>query len=163
MVITKYHEPRRHIFTHPSNYLVFLSMSWKKYWKTNKRQDGHEPPEAFPRERIMTSRSWRKKYECKANKGDHTFRIVRVSASMEYRIQTPFGVGYTTRRPQPNEEKFILSEGVREDVHWECSACKKREWERLASNPKASLLGRWNDSLSKKMDKHRHSIYDDRI
>lgn len=137
-------------------------MSWKKRWPTKERQDGHEPPEPFAAEKKIPSGKWRKKYECKKNKGSHTFKIVKLSGSISYSVPSPYGSGraYGSYRgsDRPADVK-IEDTSARVDVHWECSACKKQQWEIFEENPRHSIFG-GRDRTHKKMDPYRKNIYE---
>jgi hypothetical protein len=106
------------------------------------------PPEE--KEVKHPSRTWRKKYPCKKNKGDHTFCIESVRGFMEYRRQTKYGTAYGFSKyhqpgvPPEDTGMYIV-------VNWYCTACNKKEVERY---------GKWfNDRLTKKLDKYRHTMY----
>lgn len=109
-------------------------MSGKRNWG-NWRRDGHEPPPIAEGAVKVPSRFWKTKYDCKRNKGDHTFEIDRIWGSSWHQEKDG-----TWRQPN---WRYSWDYGY--FVDWRCTACKKKKYERLP-------LGQ------KSFDKFRHTI-----
>ena len=109
--------------------------------------DKHEPPEIHDQHKNMPSKKWRKKYECKKNKGKHSWRIKSINNRIVYA-----GVNYTSNKPSPTDTHNY----VQSDVRWYCAACNKQEREFLS--PEGCGFN-WSMN-KKKLDAHRpHKPY----
>ncbi len=109
-------------------------MSGKRNWGDNMthRMDGKTPPPMDASLPKVPSRSWRKKYACKANKGDHTPEILKIQWGGWHLDQDG-----TWR--QPSWHSYF-------SVTWQCTACHKRMLE-------------WRPP-EKKFDKYRKTIWE---
>ena len=105
-------------------------MSGKRNWGDNMthRNDGKFPPSVDDGYKVhkIPSKTWKKKYECKRNKGDHTF-VISLIKYADWK-QEKDG---TWVKPQV---WWQTGRGVRERelpywVQWNCSACNKQEHE----------------------------------
>lgn len=123
-------------------------MSGKRNWGDNMkhRMDKHLPPPVVEKERVPVSRRWKKKYECKPNKGHHSWKLVvpeyhkrdRTGRTLEIDITEFYTLQdakyYTEKREKEEAIKngtyrgwygFLFWGGRRR--HWECVACKKQD------------------------------------
>ena len=109
-------------------------MSKAKPWYTGafpRYRDKHEPPEVIPQSKKIPSKTWKKKYKCKKNKGDHTFKVRSIWNSIRYVGPSP----YWLRGIMHAKEPFAGStEELRSWVDWECTACKKQEHEHFSTS-----------------------------
>ena len=99
-------------------------MSGKRNWGDNmsNRMDGKEPPPTFDLVLKTPSKVWRRKYECKKNKGDHTFEI----ALIKYAQWSQEKDG-TWNKPQRG---WIDADcQMPYWVEWHCSGCGKHDYE----------------------------------
>lgn len=98
------------------------------------RQDGHIAPPMFIQENKFPSTTWRKKYKCKKNKGEHVFVIDFIQPHPWRQEQD----GTWVNNALFSSQKYPYS------VHWKCAKCSKLEME-------------WTIP-DKKFDKHREQI-----
>ncbi len=114
-------------------------MSGKRNWGDNMsdRMDGKVPPPMYELVQKTPSKLWRLKYECKKNKGDHTFEVEIIKA------------GYGWRQLEDGTwERLVHGWRAGRDygwVDWRCTGCGKKALE-------------WTPP-EKKFDKYRHTIW----
>jgi len=104
------------------------------------------------KEVVIPSNKWRRKYECKPNKGDHDWQIHSVRSHMSYRGTLGRGRYYCSKpNPLTDDCSYITS-----IVKWRCEACQKHEVEYLNNLP-VSQTGSFMDFTitKKKLDKYR--------
>lgn len=112
-------------------------MSGKRNWGDNMthRQDGKLPPSPFggytPFK--VASKLWKKKYECKKNKGDHTW-AVHVLKWGEWKQKDGYWI-------EPHDYFSDTKHQLPYWVSWRCAGCNKHDYE-------------WR-TLNKKFDPHR--------
>lgn len=100
-------------------------MSGKRNWGDD-RMDGHEPPPVFEHKVHYPSKVWCKKYECKRNKGDHTFVVMLIKHAVWGQEKDGTWVKprvwwQTGRGTKERELPYW--------VEWRCNACGKQEHE----------------------------------
>lgn len=126
--------------------------SW--YYKNAPRWDGKIPPPVFSGEKKIPSRKWKKKFECKKNKGDHTFIPVTIHNGFTYTAKTPMGKCYSGHPIEPREGWILTGKNVHSYIRWECTGCKKLYTERIGG-----VFGEKELIPEKKMDKYRANVF----
>lgn len=100
----------------------------------------------------LPSKAWKRKYECKKNKGKHTFEPQTIINWFEYTVETTHGTAHGSYKPRHGVPPMPLHQmGIRSQVQWECTGCKKQIREYLHTDPSQALFS-WS---SKKLDKYR--------
>lgn len=105
-------------------------MSGKRNWGDNmtNRMDGKTPPPVGLGEQVpkMPSKLWRKKYECKKNKGNHTFviKLIKYAAWEQEKDGT-----WVKPKVWWQRERGVIERELPYWVQWHCSACGKQDYE----------------------------------